>query len=329
MTIEQLLAEPGFHNWALRHNEQDIAYWETWRAENPELADRMEEARMLLTGLEFAKTPAPDSEKTLRWNALQQQIHQPAPTQLRSNRRAWLAVAASMALLLCVGWWMFSGATEIALETVRTSFAEIRTVRLPDGSNVTLNANSELQYAKSWKPGQIRQVLLSGEAFFEVQHGGSNERFLVQLGQAEVEVLGTSFNVHARHQAPVVSLVAGKTKVRLAESAVEKILSPGETAYLNLSEKQVRVLTGETALQTSWKDHKWIFNNTQLEQVLQRIEDEFGLKALGVAPDLLKKRVSGQISTRDKAVLFKALEVLLDVEISESDQKISILKREN
>ncbi len=92
---------------------------------------------------------------------------------------------------------------------------------LPDGSQVILNSDSELEYDNNFN--QERVLNLKGEAFFQVEKGKS---FTVVTDEGEVSVLGTSFNVLARDGVFVVSCKTGKVQVSSKNNS--KIITPGE-----------------------------------------------------------------------------------------------------
>ena len=79
-------------------------------------------------------------------------------------------------------------------KTVSTLAMQHKIIELPDGSKMTLNAQSNATY-KPYLWMINRQVKLNGEAFFEVQKG---ENFEVLSGLGSTEVLGTSFNIYSR-----------------------------------------------------------------------------------------------------------------------------------
>lgn len=331
MKLEQLLEDPSFQNWAKRANEEDFAHWETWRAAHPEHASLMDEAKMMLVGLEFRPQKIPYAEKSAEWRALEQRLQLPQKeAQVRRiGRRRWISIAAAVVALLIAGWFVADYLSEPIWLNIQTGYGEIKTISLPDGSEVTLNAHSSLHYPASWSPGTARQVALEGEAFFEVKHGAADEAFTVNTGEIEVKVLGTRFNVLARRNAPTVSLVDGKVQLREVTSNANIILQPGETAQLDATSRQFLVTKGKIAQQTSWINRKWIFEKTPFSEVLQRIQDEFGLKYNISDSALLQRRASGEVSIRDRSTLFLALEVLLDIEIVERDSTLIIEKKMN
>ena len=101
------------------------------------------------------------------------------------------------------------------LQTIDTGYAQLREVMLPDGSIVTLNANSTLRYSTDWNHQDIREVWLEGEAFFSVAHTSDNQKFVVRAGSMDVKVVGTEFNVHSRREEVNVVLQTGRVEANI------------------------------------------------------------------------------------------------------------------
>ena len=95
--------------------------------------------------------------------------------QLPYGRRHFFKIASAAAVISILAiaaiWqWPFSQNTN----TLTTAFAEQKSIELPDGSKVLLNANSSLTFKESWSMDANRQVWLEGEAFFEVAKKTAN-----------------------------------------------------------------------------------------------------------------------------------------------------------
>lgn len=115
---------------------------------------------------------------------------------------------------------------------------EQHTVTLPGGSTAHLNSGSTLHYQRGFAvlplwPAEKRAVTLRGEAFFEVQATG--RPFVVETGNAQVHVLGTSFNVRARRSGSgdwtEVALVEGRLRLASrADRAATVTLTEGQAA---------------------------------------------------------------------------------------------------
>jgi len=173
-----------------------------------------------------SSSQGPSAERTdSAWNSLSErlgltmsggrdvapELEDRAPADRTAGRRTVLAIhagswlrAAAMLVLLSVGAsvWHTLPVSHTAPEGGRFS------VVLPDGSEATLNAGSEIRYRRnfSWIPGVPqgrRTVRLEGEAFFDVTAG--DRLFEVLTGSARVTVVGTRFNVRARSGAAGVS----------------------------------------------------------------------------------------------------------------------------
>ena len=130
-----------------------------------------------------------------------------------------------------MSFWRYAAAAVIAVVVAGSSFAYLYTttetaargthlaVVLPDGSNVNLNAESQLKYKPYWWFAS-RNVTLTGEAYFEVKSGS---RFSVKSGNNEVRVLGTSFNVraYADENEILTTLVQGSVRFSAGKESVD------------------------------------------------------------------------------------------------------------
>lgn len=178
-----------------------------------------------------------------------------------------LGVAAAVVLLIASVVIFMDGETAIA-----TGYSEQEIVVLPDGSEVKLNASSEVVYKESqWE--EERTIALTGEAFFEVKKGST---FQVETVNGTVQVLGTSFNVRSRGAALGVLCYTGKVEVRSAN--VTRNLTPGD---------RIRVQGGElTAFQKvilsddepSWTSGIIRLENATFAEVLAELEFVFGFE---------------------------------------------------
>jgi transmembrane sensor len=97
-----------------------------------------------------------------------------------------------------------------------TDTAEVREVRLPDGSVISLSAQTSVEIAM--RPEQRRVVLLRGEAFFSVAKNPARPFFVV-VGDKEIRVVGTQFDVRRDDFSVRVSVVEGTVEVMEAPSS--------------------------------------------------------------------------------------------------------------
>lgn len=182
-------------------------------------------------------------------------------------------------------------AAETKTLTITTPRGGTYQVRLPDGTNVWLNAASSLTYASVLKErGMERVVKLSGEAYFEVakltmsslrgmesvSRSNLQERvpFIVQTPTQNLEVLGTHFNVNAYTDEGSVKTTLLEGSVKLSTTQAKS--TPNQTVVLKPNQESS--LTGYVFNvgaadpgATAWVKGKFQFNDTPMEQVMKQL----------------------------------------------------------
>ncbi len=189
----------------------------------------------------------------------------------------YLAIAASLLILLASAVWIFS--TRNSMDVIETAFGEQRSLQLSDGSRVRLNANSTVKYPPNWVDDQDRQIWLEGEAFFEVEKKPeSQQKFHVITRDVIVEVLGTTFNVNTQEDQTTVYLEEGKVQLFLPtlDSTIE--MDEGDLVIYSQSDGHITHRQREMAdIHTSWKDGVLTFRGAPLIEVVNRVEDIYGV----------------------------------------------------
>lgn len=142
-------------------------------------------------------------------------------------------------------------------------------IKLPDGTNVWMNAASTISY-KSGFSDTARLVELHGEAYFEVVK--DNKRpFRVVSGQLVTTALGTSFNIQAyEDNAVTVSLSSGKVDVYRKGIKRHVVLEPGQQAKAVTSGLMVAEFEGRVVM--AWKEGTIYFDNTGFDEVIGILE---------------------------------------------------------
>lgn len=229
-----------------------------------------------------AETPALDAgiDVDAAWRKVQARMTRavelpllpPAPAR-RLQGRLWFAVAA--VLVVAVGaylvWLAQQGPAAPQQLTWASGDAPLHDT-LPDGSIVTLNAHSRLEFPATFADAATRAVKLEGEAFFDV-HRDPSQPFVITAGGTEVRVLGTAFNVRATAPEVVVSVREGK--VRFAASpetgaaAVE--LGAGKSATYRAATKVLVADSLPDANADFWLTGRLVFEDRPLDQVVAEL----------------------------------------------------------
>lgn len=149
--------------------------------------------------------------------------------------------------------------------------SKVQALTLNDGTKVWLNAESSLTFPTSFV-GNERKVSISGEAYFEVAHHESKPFKVNVAGKAEVEVLGTHFNINSYSDEPFVktTLLEGKVKVTKADNYI--LLNPGQQAVI-LSEQQNIKIVPDVDIEevTAWKNGRFLFNGADVETIMRQV----------------------------------------------------------
>jgi ferric-dicitrate binding protein FerR (iron transport regulator) len=220
-------------------------------------------------------------------------------------------MAASITVvLLLAGFWYFNPQNEII--TYQTDFGETRDITLPDGSLVTLNAHSILQFNAEDFKKSTRDVWMQGEAFFEIKKfktpDGKATKFFVHTDDLDIEVLGTQFNVNTRRTSTKVVLSEGKVRLNMTHSldVAPVTMAPGEMVTFTLAQNAISKENVNVDVHTAWKQQVVIFKDTSLQEIIELLEDTYGLQIQLKNKDAVNRRYNGAFEDPkpDKILLF-------------------------
>ncbi|CAN5525731.1 hypothetical protein BH23BAC1_BH23BAC1_20000 [soil metagenome] len=329
LTVEDLMLDESFRKWVSNDPEMKI-YWEEWLKMNPDQIDIVEKAKQNLKLLALDKDEHFKEELVEVWDRINITIESAGTESINSSKLAnsWYKWAAVFAGLLGLGAFIFS-ILQIEHQKFNTSYGETKELFLPDSSKITLNANSTIAFKKNWKTGQIREVWLEGEAFFEVKKQKlepdlPKAKFVVHANELNVEVLGTEFNVNNRRGLVKVILNSGEIKLN---SKSEKILmKPGDMVEYSPTEKFIQKLVEPEKL-TSWRFQKIIFDKATLHEISQVIEDNYGVSIEFSEASLANRNFTGVVSYQDLDLFLAILAESLNLNIIKKQEKILINER--
>lgn len=194
---------------------------------------------------------------------LRLQIH-PPKISIRWSR---IVVAAAVIAVLSVTAWNFSLLHE--LQNANSSFlAEVPAgdkvqLTLPDKSSVKLNSESSLSYA--YVNGK-RVARLKGEGYFQVSKDRKHP-FVVQVGNLNIEVLGTCFNVYSYEENDFVetSLIEGSVRLYDSKSPSESfILKPSQKATYRKIMGKCSFHNTDNVKETAWTQNHLVFESVKV-----------------------------------------------------------------
>jgi len=202
---------------------------------------------------------------TSSFKDIQEKIQQRKRSKIKQQMVYWsISVAASFLIIFGL-YSTFKGQTTI----IETSFAEQINITLLDGSEMTINAKSEVSYnKKEWK--SKREVYLQGEAFFKVKEGST---FTVTTNRGSVIVLGTMFNVISNND--YFEVVCYEGKVKVINNNSEYILTPTK-AFRIINGNSIENWNSEKELPT-WISGESSFKSVPLKYVISALERQYNL----------------------------------------------------
>ncbi len=243
--------------------------------------------------------------------------------------RRWLAIAATVSLSLLASWVYFNfPGWGHSYQVYTTTYGETRSLQLPDGSQVVLNANSKLTLSSDWPTALIeeeafvREVWLEGEGFFDVKKLSKPIGFVVHTDDLEVEVLGTRFNVNSREQITRVVLDEGKVKLS-TQHQPELIMKPGELVELTKVKPQFQKKKVNPDTYLAWRHDELVFEATPLTEIIDMLKDNYGYEVIihheAVTEDML---FTGKAPADDTSLLLEMLSESFDLSILQDNKKI-------
>lgn len=248
-------------------------------------------------------------------------IRKPEEVGKKNFGKKWIgAVAAGLILLIAAGgvglWWNW--APDITVYS--TDFGERKEIELPDGSQVALNANTRLTWDNNWAKTGVREVILEGEAFFEVVKSEAAQ-FRVFSDGVSVNVLGTSFNVSNRRGKTEVFLEKGAVTLELSEVNEIIDMKPGEKVWYDRSGgDSVGKVVDETLYSAAaWKMGVISFQKAPMKKILPELSDIYGIQIVCEDSSLEERVMDIGVPYMDWEATKHSLELAMKVRIEEED----------
>lgn len=259
------------------------------------------------------ETPTIDVEKALKEFETKKASTSKKGKVVTFNFSKIYKYAAAIAIVLVSSYFLFfNGGT-----TYSTQYAETKSVRLPDNSEVVLNANSNITFnRKKWD--NKRSLQLKGEAFFKVSKG---QKFTVATSIGDVTVLGTEFNVKERKGyfevktfEGLVSVAYNDTIVKLSKGKMFKVIN-GKIDTLNTFDINSKY----------WLQKESNFKSVPLQLVLNELQNQYNytIKSKDIN---LNQLYTGGFTHTDLNIALQAITIPLQLSYKIEGNTITIYK---
>jgi Fe2+-dicitrate sensor, membrane component len=227
----------------------------------------------------------PNKQKV--WNNIQSQIENSeeefdsSTTYSRKSIYTIASFAASVALIIGIALTfllVYKAPAPVSLTRFETQKGDKSQMILPDGTKVWLNSGSQLTYRSDYNR-EVRTVLLSGEAFFDVVKN-PDRPFIVKSGGIDVKVLGTAFDVCAYPEDNNIAVSLLRGKVSIESSADQNrlaLLYPNEKAVINKANMLCNVTPCDASTESIWLNHKLRFEGTKPDTLFKQLNRWYGV----------------------------------------------------
>ncbi|MEZ4829364.1 MAG: FecR domain-containing protein [Bacteroidia bacterium] len=324
---EDFARDDRFIRWVVSPSPEEDAFWKEFMAVYPYKESEINSAREMIF---LAQQLQPSkqltkAEKDLMHENILAKIHAETSYAITTTSKTprFLRYAAVVALLVSCATIFYNYWERNQHQIYETSFGETLTVELPDHSRVILNGHSRLCFSKNWKNNEDRFVWLDGEAFFEVTRQVETQtKFSVMARDMVVQVLGTKFNVNSRKEKTRVVLNEGQIKLMLNDEKANPILmDPGDMVDYDHNDNQLVQTKVNPELHSSWKEGIQLFDKTPLQEVVEKMEEIYGVTISLNNEKLRQRKMTMGIPVEDLEIALRTIESVLGLKITKNSDR--------
>lgn len=327
--------------------EEEIRQLDEWLKTDPQAMYSYQVFLQLWQSDALSIPPEELAQKYQQQQARIQQYHtrKSFSVQPKLRKQLWrkVMVAAAMIGGLALGfWWMHtfkhehSSPSADVWATLSTPYGMRAYVVLPDSTQVWLNAGSKISYRKDIATAHLREINLSGEAYFEVEHR-VQQPMVIHTQHLDVHDLGTAFNLRAYPGDPVTeaTLIQGSIEIVNRNHPEEKILlqpsqritfyhdslmlqtsssAPSNTATPHEAKNYVltRVkpdLKENLIPDTAWKVNKLVFQSERFDELTRQLERWYNVHIVLTSKRVAAYKLTGSFENESIEQALKALQI--------------------
>jgi len=240
-------------------------------------------------------------------------------------RRRWLAGVSAVAASVIAAVVGYQTITTLPQATYQSGRGEVRTVRLADGTTVTLGAASAIAVRFDETGRHVR--LRRGEAMFDVVHD-ARRPFQVRAADTTVTDLGTRFTVKAAPDAVRVNVIQGEVRVEKAEPALiaaftapppARQMTKGERLESRHGEPLQALPKADPAAAAPWTQGRLVYENASLAEVVADLNRYSPSQIALASPALGELRVTAALNQDQVGQFLSSLPATLPVRVQREE----------
>ena len=314
-------------------SNEEVNELNSWISENPENEILFYQVKEDLENINLSKSMK-KVNVDLAWDKVKNRIQETETEEPRVESKvknfkmaSVFKYAAAIVLLVAIGFFsskMYQSYSKLNVYTENTEQGKV--VTLPDGSVVTLNSDSKLVYPKKFAQNE-RRVVLEGEAFFDVSKNPEYP-FIIETKNAEVKVLGTTFNVNAKYPGDQVEVFVATGLVQLSEiqNTENKILiSPGDVGVIQ--DKSISKSQNQDLNRIAWKTKEFVFKETYISDVISTLNRAYNTSITCNDDNILNLRYTVTFRNQEIESIVNVMARTFDLKIEQSENEIKLVKK--
>jgi ferric-dicitrate binding protein FerR (iron transport regulator) len=291
-----------------------------------------------------ARLPGPDVEKA--WVKVKESAGIEAPTggkvlPFKPHKKrvgiqrmfvpGLLKVAAVLLFMISASYLFYKLAQPTSMHEIFVESTMQEKVRLPDGSEVILDAGSIFRYPERFD-SHTREVFLNGEGYFEVAPA-QEKPFMVHANNAVITVLGTKFNVRAWRQNKSIVVAVAEGRVSLRPETVKQpdagvIIAKNEMSEMMENECPSPPQYTDINTHLLWMRREVHFRSTPLQEVLDQLERWYDLEISLSDESYTSNRVTIFIEDKPIAEILDLIALMNDFRYEQQGKKITFSPKE-
>ncbi|GHN02457.1 anti-sigma factor [Cytophagales bacterium WSM2-2] len=291
-----------------------------WINESPE--NHKEFERIAHLWASYKKEPKFSVNAEADWKSIATRIHLPALNSIpgwKTPQMVWVYRVAATLIFGFAVWTSILLFPQQEKQIVYRSNNQNELLILNDSSRVWLNQNSTLIYPAKFG-AKKREVILEGEAFFEVQKD-EKKPFIIHSQNTSTTVLGTSFLVKSHLKADSIVVLLKTGKVLFESTDTKTILEPGDQVILDKKMNKTHKTVADFN-DLAWHTHELRFEKTDLKEVVRCLNRVYGKNIVIESNAILKCRFTGFYKNERLDRIVDDIALALQLTVDQNTNKI-------
>ncbi|MET3665750.1 FecR domain-containing protein [Caulobacter sp. 1776] len=243
------------------------------------------------------------------------------PLRRRAALPVWAAAAAAAVLAAIVGpmvWRDYQGTPTV----YQTRPGETRQIVLADGSRIRMDAASTLRVQLGWRERRVQMA--EAQAAFDVAKDPGRP-FLISVGDQQVRVVGTEFNIRHYDKTVRVTVRRGIVEVRqpaLGSTPVARLVAGQSLSHVEGAPKSVQT-SADPDPAFAWTQRRLVCDDETLGDMVAYLNRRYPTP-IRISPALASRRFSGVLELGDQDLVVKRLAGYFSLSVHRTDRQIEL-----